>query len=698
MMINLSPEHYRRLSVESGISDDVIRARGYYTATESKELLELGFTGDQARVPALVIPLHQPKGQQVQMQIRPDLPRYNGKRKMKYEYIWNAPPVLDTPPVDLVREAIENPLTPLLITEGSKKADSAVSKGLPCLSIGGVWNWRGKNEFGGKMTIPDMDDIPWNGRPVYLCFDNDVMEKAGVYSALIRFAGVISNRGAKPKFVFLPYTEGQKIGLDDFLVRGGQPTQLFDLSSDTLKEPVTDYYRMNDMGIAHRIHDVYPDEMVYDNTVGTWFVWNNGRWTRDRQGNLVKKRITDHVDILFDEARGLPETDEKSQKYKKAFSQYIMKYGNARSVGSVEEMLRVITADNEPGFDCKPELLNCSNGTLDLRTGEFRGHRPSDRLTVMSPTEYDSKAECPMWDQFMAERFPQLETRQFVQKMCGLFVTGYSPEKAFFIVRGDKDCGKTVAVETIQEVLGAYGNKVDKETLMRSKTGKTQVENSYELVGKRMVFVDESDSGDKIDEAFIKGITGGDATIKARRLYEQQFAAKAEFTLILATNYRPRITGDDDAVWRRCHLIEFGKSIPLDHQIKDFKNLLMKESSGILRWMVEGYWMWKREGLNPPPEVIEWTQIYRLDNDPLGRFIHENYETSVEGEFAFANEVHAHFLSWCLNQDIKAVTLSNSATFGKKIRQRYNVGDGSRRVNNLRVFEGFKIMSSFREY
>ena len=46
-------------------------------------------------------------------------------------------------------------------------------------------------------------------------------------------------------------------------------------------------------------------------------------------------------------------------------------------------------------FDQDPWLLNCLNGTIDLRTGEFRPHRREDLLTKICPVEFDPKAECP---------------------------------------------------------------------------------------------------------------------------------------------------------------------------------------------------------------------------------------------------------------------------------------------------------------
>ena len=43
-----------------------------------------------------------------------------------------------------------------------------------------------------------------------------------------------------------------------------------------------------------------------------------------------------------------------------------------------------------PGdFDRDGWLLNCLNGTLDLRSGELRPHDPADLISKLAPVAYD---------------------------------------------------------------------------------------------------------------------------------------------------------------------------------------------------------------------------------------------------------------------------------------------------------------------
>jgi len=71
---HLSAAHLKMLREGSAITDEVIRARGYWTATDSAALRDLGFAPNQCRVPALVLPVIGPDGRTSLYQIRPDAP------------------------------------------------------------------------------------------------------------------------------------------------------------------------------------------------------------------------------------------------------------------------------------------------------------------------------------------------------------------------------------------------------------------------------------------------------------------------------------------------------------------------------------------------------------------------------------------------------------------------------------------------
>lgn len=230
----LAPQH-AALIRDSAISPEVSAERRYRTVSSKSELRGLGFGGAQCRVPALLIPIRGVHGDVVTYQIRPDAPRATQDGKsIKYETVANSRMAIDVPP--RVRCQLADPGIDLFITEGARKADSAVSAGLCCIALLGVWNWRGTNEHGGKTALPDWESIALNGRKVYVVFDSDVMQKTAVHSALARLKAFLESKKADVLLVYLPGGDaGAKVGLDDYLASGKTTTDLLSCATKTLR-------------------------------------------------------------------------------------------------------------------------------------------------------------------------------------------------------------------------------------------------------------------------------------------------------------------------------------------------------------------------------------------------------------------------------------------------------------------------------
>ena len=60
-------------------------------------------------------------------------------------------------------------------------------------------------------------------------------------------------------------------------------------------------------------------------------------------------------------------------------------------------------------LDVDPWLLNCANGTLDLRTGDLRSHRQEDMLTKCLAIVYDPEVRYPQWSAFLEKAMGSAE-------------------------------------------------------------------------------------------------------------------------------------------------------------------------------------------------------------------------------------------------------------------------------------------------
>jgi putative DNA primase/helicase len=101
-------------------------------------------------------------------------------------------------------------------------------------------------------------------------------------------------------------------------------------------------------------------------------------------------------------------------------------------------------------LDSDPWLLNCPNGTLDLRVGVLRPHERNDLLTRCLPVEYDPQAQCPGWLKFLNVIMAgNGNLIGFLQRAIGYSLTGAIREHVLFILYGIGRNGKSTLLNTL---------------------------------------------------------------------------------------------------------------------------------------------------------------------------------------------------------------------------------------------------------
>jgi hypothetical protein len=115
---------------------------------------------------------------------------------------------------------------PIYITEGEFKAAAACALvGLACLGLGGVDQWRATKR--GIEILPTLKEIKWDNRKVVVIYDSDAATNANVVRAQKKLAEMLTALGAVPQIASLPGgPEGEKLGLDDYIVKYGKDALL----------------------------------------------------------------------------------------------------------------------------------------------------------------------------------------------------------------------------------------------------------------------------------------------------------------------------------------------------------------------------------------------------------------------------------------------------------------------------------------
>jgi predicted metalloprotease len=230
---NLSEAHRRVLVEGSAIAPKIVAESGAWSIMRGRDLPDVFSERQRRRAPGVLFAVHRPDGTESWC-FRPDRPDPDNPGH-KYE----QPPkkrggagnVLGVLPSQ--RHLIADVSVPVVFVEGTKKqlalitATRKAGVSLLVVAIVGVWNWL---HDGGK-PIPDMADIPLEGRNATVMFDSDMLRKIEVQGAARRLAEYLTERGADT-FVtyFADAPDGSKVGADDFFAAGGTLAELRILS------------------------------------------------------------------------------------------------------------------------------------------------------------------------------------------------------------------------------------------------------------------------------------------------------------------------------------------------------------------------------------------------------------------------------------------------------------------------------------
>lgn len=412
--------------------------------------------------------------------------------------------------------------------------------------------------------------------------------------------------------------------------------------------------RANGRRLAHR----HGYAIRYCHPWRKWLIWDGMRWKRDDSGEIMRRAKDVADDLWADAAEYCKQQRIVGDEIKPIFA-------FAKSCAANTRLQAMVSlAASEPGIPIHPEyldadhwLINCPNGTVDLRTAILRPHSQADNITKLCPTPYDPNATCPNFMAFLNTIFDgNQELIEFVQTLFGYCLTGSIREQVLPIFYGEGSNGKSTLITAIMETMGPdYTMQAVADLLMAKKTDGHPTDRA-DLFGMRMISCIETEDNKRLAESTVKQLTGGDR-IRARRMREDFWEFSPTHKIILATNHMPRIKGTDHAIWRRLALVPFlmkfwdasrGESGPPEREIsRDLPELIKREHSGILAWQVQGCLRWQKQGLRMPASVQAATTDYRDKEDLVGQFIADRCLTGPQHYSVKASAIYGAFRAWC---------------------------------------------------
>lgn len=448
-----------------------------------------------------------------------------------------------------------------------------------------------------------------------------------------------------------------------------------------------DRANLTDAGNALRLIRAHGQDMHYSRKEKDWYTWQGKYWQRG-------------VDRVYDFAKDVPRiilaeaAAEENDDARKKLTDHALK---TESMQKINSMIEYASSDelirsNPEDYDRDEYLLNVKNGTIDLRTGELKPHDRRDLITRIIPINYNPTADRTKWDSVLERLIPDTDTRRFFQDGIGYSASGSQKEKAFFLVLGPTDTGKSTLFGVIRDILGPYAAECDPEIFM-TKTfggeGNGPNEAVANLRGIRFLTCTEIKNNRALNTEFIKRATGTES-LESNRKHEHVFRFKPHFKIWLSGNQAPRIPETNSAIWNRVHEMLMSVSIPKEEQDKSLHDILVREhAEAILAWIIDGAIMVYANGLVDSSESADAKASYKAEQDILANFLTDCTVKNDAGA-VFLKDLFNHYTAWVTENTEKGTEALGKIAFSKALSERGHKID--RGTGNKTIVHGLGLL------
>jgi len=326
-------------------------------------------------------------------------------------------------------------------------------------------------------------------------------------------------------------------------------------------------------------------------------------------------------------AEELEQAKAQVAKAKAYFQHAVRSRNSARIMGMMElsKHYLVVKADR---LDADPFLLNTPGGEVDLRTGQLKPHSidsPYHWCTCITKATPEADPEGRMeWEKFLETiTCSDNHLTGFLQQIAGMALIGAVYHEGIVIAYGSGRNGKSTFFNALADVLGDYAGSIDVKVLTTDRQNKGAA--LATLRGKRLVIASELEEHQRLSTSTLKQLASTDKLVIEEK-FKSPETVRQTHTLVLFTNFLPRVGSTDNGTWRRLLVVPFNAVIQERDSTQNYGDVLVEKAGGvILAWAIQGAVEFIRSGfkLTVPDIVAMATEEYQNRENWLENFIDE---------------------------------------------------------------------------
>jgi len=298
--------------------------------------------------------------------------------------------------------------------------------------------------------------------------------------------------------------------------------------------------------------------------------------------------------------------------------------------------------------------LSFKNGMLNLDTMKLEQHRKDALLTTQLDFDYDPKAQCPVFEEFIEQSlcFPDglmdWKMVQVMQEVMGYTLSAQRDRRISVWLLGESSTGKSTLINALVSILKPLQITIDLNQLGS---------NNYllaELPGKRLVTCTEIEVGLRLNVGAYKMLVSSDEIV-ADIKYRDPIRFVPMCVVWWAMNHTPTISDRTEATFNRVLMFPFNRVVPKDQRDYTLHDKLIAERSGIINWALAGYSRFREQGhFTECEQMKSKVNEFREELDIYRAFIADRDYVLPQGEVS-PLMLYRIFTFWCEQRGIKSI-------------------------------------------
>ena len=335
-----------------------------------------------------------------------------------------------------------------------------------------------------------------------------------------------------------------------------------------------------------------------------------------------------------------------------------------------------------------PSRIVMANGVFNMDTCTFNPEfNPDDYQLMALPYEYDAKADCPRFKQFLVEVCPNEEERLALVEFMGYCLVHHHRIHTFIVLVGIGENGKSKFCGALCVMLGE--ENITGMTIQQLAHDKFMTASLLDKLAN--ICPDIPDAPIK-NTGRIKALTGEDL-IQVQKKHQPDFAFRNHAKFLFSANQIPIVDNPKDAWFRRVRIIEFPNQFLISNEKRD-ENLgekLAAEVQGIFSLAVEGWQRLKAQGKLTGAKSTEENRVdYLKRSSPLQYFVYKFCEPDLESKIT-VNAAYQCFKRVSIH--LGRVPLTKNWFSIRLLEVLENVDSKQMKIGgkNTRIYAGLKI-------